>query len=148
LSRPLYALLSSVSHSVFCIGFVVSHHVSREHPLTHLGQGHHFVCFTCLAVNLGQRPNISREILRLLFTPLWSPFFDPSEGNWEAAVIFLFQNVASVNSDRHLSFMWHLVNLTNFYLTSGGNSKLIQPIKKFVVLYLHVCTIKQNLASN
>jgi hypothetical protein len=46
-----------------------------------------------------------------------------------AALIFLFQYVASINSDRHLSFVWHLVNLTNLYLTSGGNLNLYNRLK-------------------
>ena len=44
------------------LAFVVPRFVLREHPPTHLGRGHHGVCFTCLAVIIGQRPNISKEI--------------------------------------------------------------------------------------
>ena len=65
---PQLSHLSSDSFLVGCVGFVVSCCVSREHPPTHLGCGHHGVCFTYLAVILGPRPNISKEILWLPFT--------------------------------------------------------------------------------
>jgi hypothetical protein len=61
--------------------FMVSRCVPREHPPSLLGRGHHGVCFACLAVILGQRSKVSKEIYSYHSPPpLWSPFFSPSIG--------------------------------------------------------------------
>jgi len=58
---PQLGHLSSDSFLVGCVGFVVSCCVSREHPPTHLGCGHHGVWFASLAVILGQWPKKFRK---------------------------------------------------------------------------------------
>jgi hypothetical protein len=75
---PLFASLSSDLSTVFCVSLVVSRCVFKKYTLTLFGRGHHVGCFVCLGVNLGQRPNISREILRLPFTPPMVAVFGPS----------------------------------------------------------------------
>ena len=60
--RSQFIRLSSKLSIVYCVDFVVSRCVPREHPPNLLGRGHYGDLFARLVVKLGQRPNISREI--------------------------------------------------------------------------------------
>jgi len=66
---PWFVRLCSDSFFVYCVGFVVSCCVPREHPSNHLGHGYYSVWFACLVVSLGQWSKSFERNLWLSFTP-------------------------------------------------------------------------------
>jgi len=82
LFRLQFSRLSSESCSIFSVGFLPFQGIFLDTLVTswleYLSSG---ICL-CLAVILGQWPNISREILRLPFTPPLVAVSSPSPDFW------------------------------------------------------------------